>query len=104
MVKYRISSLATSIIILVAFPFWVTAQSKHTAMWRLGDYCLDFNSNPPELYLFNYSSDITFQSYLSLNWYIDDTGKLMVIIYDSDGIGWIYNNTSNQFEKIITDY
>lgn len=88
---------------LVAFPILDYAQSKHAALWHIGDYCLDFNSVSPIFYQFTFLN-VASATTSSGKWYVDSKGKLSVIANYVENKMMVIDESTNAFDEIDSDY
>ena len=103
MVKYHPFVVATSILfMLVAFPININAQSKHVSLWRIGDYCLDFNNDPPTFYQYDYSKLSSLTTFT--RWYVDSNGIISLLAPYDEGKMAIFDKDANCLSELSTDY
>ncbi|MBP5369945.1 MAG: hypothetical protein J6Z01_15985 [Bacteroidales bacterium] len=97
MVK-KLSTIKTTsiIILLVVFALSTSAQSKHASICQIGNYCLDFKTNPPTFYPFDYRN-YNNTNLNSMIWYVDNEGEVSIIINTNSGEIAFLDKASNQF-------
>ena len=105
MVKKHLSIIKTTgiIVILVVFALSTSAQSKHASLYQVGNDCLDFKTNPPTFYTFDYRNynnpDLS-----AMIWYVDNEGDVSVIINRNSGEIAFLDKASKQFQTIAYQF
>ena len=99
MVKHSSSIITTSILLLlVVISLASNAQSNHALIHQVGNYCIDFNSNPPEFHKFDYF-DYDNGNSISTIWYVDNEGQVSIIVNKNNGEMVFLDNENRQYIK-----
>lgn len=85
--KKQLSVAAIILIMVAAFPFCVTSQTKHVSKWIVENYWFDFSTNPVSI---SQLEGVFYEKKSSSNIYIDADGAVRLVqvgfaLYDGNG-------------------